>query len=522
MGNRVSAKAVKRALDREEKARAAYEKAIVHQPQGQHIPPKRPETGKFSDANQPSSRSIGPTTTSDSFNNFAQSLGVGTDNVSSGGTYGFNPVTRERVKLEWIHRGSWIGGVAIDIVADDMTKMGVTMKGDLKPDQKEEIEELAVALDVWGKTNQLVKWSRLYGGAIMVLMIGGQNYETPLRIETIGKDQFKGVVTLDRWMVEPDISNLVTEEGPHMGMPKFYRVTAQSPTLRGKKIHYTRVIRMIGIELPYWQMLQENYWGESILERLYDRLVAFDSATQGAAQLVYKAYIRTYKIKGLRDIVTLGGEALGGVLAYIDLMRRTQGVEGVTLLDAEDEFEPHTHNAFSGLSDILVHFGQQIGGALQIPLVRLFGQSPTGMNASGESDMRTYFDGIQQQQNRHLKWGMTMVYRALAQSCGIAPPKGFGIKFKDLWQLTELQKSALAKEITETVAAGVEAGLALPSTGQKELRAASDKTDVWANITDEEIAEMEKNEVAQAPEFEGLSEKEEIAEIKEDGQGAGS
>lgn len=447
----------------------------------------------------------------DSFTNFAAKLGLGTDNISSGGTYSFNPITRVRQLLEWIHRGSWLGGVAVDIVADDMTRAGITLKGELKPEKIEQLEETAVALGVWTKLNETIKWARLYGGCLGYIMIDGQDTKTPLRIETVGKGQFKGIFNLDRWMVEPSLNELVTELGPFLGQPKYYTVTAQAPALSGKKIHYTRLIRLTGINLPYWQSMTENLWGLSVLERLYDRMVAFDSATTGAAQLVYKAYIRTYKIKGLREIIAAGGASYEGLTRYVDMMRRFQSIEGMTLLDGEDEFEGQSHQAFTGLGEALLQFGQQLAGALQIPLVRLFGQSPAGLNATGESDLITYYDGINQQQSATLKVPTTLVYRAMAQSEGIKLPEGFGITFNPLWQLKPKEKGELAKTVTDTIAVGVESGLVSQQTAMRELKQSSHDTGIWSNITDKEIAQAEEdlppgpselNEQAQASEVE--------------------
>jgi len=82
-------------------------------------------------------------------------------------------------------------------------------------------------------------------------------------------------------MVEPSLYDLVTDYGPNLGLPKFYRVTAMAPALINQKIHYSRVIRFDGIKMPYWQRVMENLWGISVLERMYDRMIAFDSATTG-------------------------------------------------------------------------------------------------------------------------------------------------------------------------------------------------------------------------------------------------
>lgn len=432
-------------------------------------------------------RKKGKIFTGDSFVNFSQKMGVGADNPLTTATYGFNPITRMRTILEWAHRGNWIAGLAVDIPAEDMTRAGVEFLGVTEPEAIEKIEELAVSLHIWNKIKETIKWGRLYGGCIAYMMIDGQKPETPLRLETVGPGQFKGLLVLDRWMVDPSLSELITELGPDMGTPKFYTVIADAPAIPRMKIHHTRVIRTIGNDLPYWQRVMENLWGESVLERIWDRMIPFDSATMGAAQLVYKAYIRTYKIKDLKELTSQGGDALAGMVKYVEFMRRFQGNEGITLIDADDDLSAMAQPSFSGLADSLIHFGQQLSGALQIPLVRLFGQSPAGLNSTGESDLRMYYDGIKKAQVDTLQVAITRVYRALAQSAGVRLPPGFKLGFRSLWQLTEGQKAEIASSISTTVTAAEEAALISPQTALKELKQQSLVTGIFTNITPEEI-----------------------------------
>ena len=447
--------------------------------------------------------------TLDSFVNFAQKLGVGAYNALSTAGYGFNPITRIRTLLEWIHRGSWIGGIAIDVVADDMTRAGVELLGELPPDDIEEINEEIVRLGVWGAINDTIKWSRLYGGSLAVMIVDGQDFSTPLRLNTISRGQFRGLMVLDRWMVEPSLHDLVLEGGSNQGLPRYYRVTANVPHLPNAKIHYSRCLRLEGIRLPYWQRIQENLWGISILERLHDRMLAFDSATTGAAQLVYKSYIRTYKIEGMKQIVAAGGKPLSGLVNYVEMMRRFQGIEGITLMDAKDAMEAMQHGAFSGLAEVILQFGQQLSGATQIPLVRMFGQSPAGLSSTGESDMRMYYDGISQQQNRHLLVPVTNIYRATATSLGKPIPKGFAIGFKPLWQLSDLEKSDIAFKDEATISAAEEGGLIDKQTAMKELRQTSRIHGRFSNITEEDIeaaaAEMPPSSSELAPSNELVS-----------------
>lgn len=425
--------------------------------------------------------------TTDSFQNFAAGLGLGTDSLPSAGTYGFNPITRNRTLLEWIHRGSWLGGIAVDVVADDMTRAGVDIRGDVDPDDIEHLERAATTYNIWNEIADTVRWSRLYGGCICAMLIDGQNMATPLRLDTVGKGQFKGLLTLDRWQIEPSLNDLVTDPGPYMGLPKFYDVIGDAPALRGKRIHYSRCIRLEGIRLSYWQRMMENLWGISVLERLYDRMMAFDSATTGVANLVYKAYLRVYKIAGMRQAIAAGGPTEGNLIKFVELMRRFQSIEGITLIDAEDDLAAMAQPSFTGLSEALIQLGQQVSGALQIPMVRLFGQSPVGMNATGESDLRMYYDLIKQRQKKDLDVPVTNIYRALAQSEGIKLSEGFSIEFRSLWVLSDDQKASIATADANAVVGVFNAGIVSPRVALSELRQLSKTTGRFTNITDKDI-----------------------------------
>lgn len=430
--------------------------------------------------------------TLDSFVNFSQKMGMGADNPMSTSSYGFNPISRNRILLEWIHRGSWLGGVAVDTVADDMTRAGIEYVTELPPQHTDALDKTMQSLNTWGSINEVIKWGRLYGGCIGVMLVDGQDMRTPLRLETVGPGQYRGLLVLDRWMVEPSLEDLVTDLGPHLGLPRFYRITQAAPALRGIAVHHSRVaIRHVGVKLPYQQSMIENMWGISVLERLYDRMIAFDSATTGAAQLVYKAYLRTLSIEGLRDVVASGGQPLTGLTSYVEMMRRFQSIEGITMIDGKDKLEVQGHSAFSGLSDVLTQFAMQMSGALQIPLVRLFGQSPGGLGSTGDSEMRMYYDGINQQQVMSLLDGVTTMYKLGARSRAIQLPPNFGLGFKSLWQLTDSDKANVAKTNGETVSAAFEGGMISQKIALKELRQASRVTGVFTNITHDMIEEAD-------------------------------
>lgn len=440
--------------------------------------------------------------TADSFQNFAARVGLGAGSQHDQSTYSPNYLSRNRIRLESMYRSSWVVGQAVDVVADDMTREGINMRGLDAPEDGEEIQQELDRLQVWGKLNKTIKWSRLYGGAIAVMLIDGQNVSTPLNIKTIGKDQFKGLLVLDRWMVTPTLNDLVTDYGPDYGMPRFYDVITDSVGLCNQRVHYSRVVRMDGVELPYWQAIAENLWGQSVIERLEDRLTIFDSATLGAGQLVYKAHLRTYKVKKLREIIAKGGMLYDALVKQIEQIRMWQSNEGMTLMDAEDTFETHQYS-FSGLDDLLIQFGQQISGALGIPLVRLFGQSPAGMNSTGESDLSNYYDNINQQQEGRMRTPLQTLIEVVSLSkLGKSLPESFKFDFASLWQIDEKVKAEVANTIVQAVTTAEENGLISRSTALKELRQSSEVTGVFSHISDEEIENADDDPPAPRSELE--------------------
>lgn len=436
--------------------------------------------------------------TTDSFENFISRIGINNNNTLSAGTYEFNLVTKNRIKLEAAYRGSWVVGAVVDSIAEDMSRAGIDITTNEDDADIKDMQNAISKLQIWQSIEDLVKWGRLYGGAIAVIQIEGQDPSTPLDLETVAQAQFQGLVVYDRWQLNPTLFDVI-DSGPEMGLPAFYQIVtnldssspSQNTTTGQITVHHSRVIRYTGIKLPFFQAITEMMWGESVLERLWDRLISFDNATMSSASLIDRANLRTVSIDGLRQIIAAGGDAYQGLISMFDMMRELQVNEGITLLDKEDNFQS-TAYSFAGLSDMMLQFGQQLAGASGIPLVRLFGQAPAGLGATGDSEIRMYYDSINAQQESKLRNGFEVLLKVMWRSVyGKDAPKDLEFTFTPLWQMSATDKAAVAKSNTETVLGAVEGGLMTVPAGMKELRAMSADTGLFANISDEDIAEAE-------------------------------
>ncbi|NHB89728.1 DUF1073 domain-containing protein [Photorhabdus tasmaniensis] len=424
--------------------------------------------------------------TADGYNNFAAKLGGYTSNIQTGGTYIPGYISRNRVQIEFGYRSSFLIGAGVDAMADDMTRKGISISSRMKPDAKGQLETLWEDIGLWDELNNTLKWARLYGGALLVALIDGQDMSTPLNPETISEGQFKGVMCLDRWMVKPTDSDLVKEYGPHFGKPQFYNVVINQQGIPPWKIHYSRVIRMEGDTLPFQQAQTENGWGMSVVERIFERVQAFDTATVGTTQLIHKAHLRTYSIDGLRKILATGGALKDVLMQHMDMIREYQTIEGMTIMDAKDIFQTHSYS-FSGIADVILRFAEQVSGATGIPLVRLFGQSPAGFS-TGDGDLENYYSRVNTLQERRLRrplrWLLDISHRSLF---GEPLPDDFTFEFNKLWEMSDTDRATMANNIATAVSTLVDRQIMPVHAAMTDLRNMADIIGIGGSITDEDI-----------------------------------
>lgn len=451
--------------------------------------------------------------TEDGFVNFAAKLGVGAPgaaprNLISRGGYEFNAITRNRLQLEYAYRGSWIAGKVIDCPAEDSTREGVSITTNERADQVADIKGAMTRLSIMGSYRDCKKWGSLYGGAIGVYQLEGQKLASPLKLSSIEKGQFKGISVYDRWQLWPVLTKLI-ESGPHAGLPMFYDLVqgqniADPQSLPGYasenserspqgtiRIHHSRLFRMGGIKLPFFQAITEMLWDESVLERMWDKLISFDDATMNAMGLIHRANLRVIRFANLRQIMASGPDAKKGLQAQVEWMREMQSNEGVTAMDKEDEFESYSYS-FAGLPDTLREGAQQVSGACNIPLVRLFCQTPGGLNATGDADLRMYYDTIKMGQEATMRNPLDTTLKILWRSeTGEDAPKDMQFTFNPLWQQTAEDRSNVGKNVTETILAAHEQGVTSAAMTLRELKQASPETGLFTHITDEDIAQAE-------------------------------
>ncbi len=206
----------------------------------------------------------------DGYANALASLGENSPLLSSG-TFFRNGLTANTELLTTAYRTNWIVKRIIDMPAEDMTRAWYRLSADLPDEALSRLKRLEARHSVRQELANAIRWARLYGGAIALIVIRGEEdlLDQPLDPDSHLPDSFQGLLVLDRAQGIAPSAELVTDlDDSDFGLPAYYEAELTLPTVRTVRIHHSRVLRFVGRELPFRETEAENGWGASELEHI--------------------------------------------------------------------------------------------------------------------------------------------------------------------------------------------------------------------------------------------------------------
>jgi phage-related protein (TIGR01555 family) len=145
------------------------------------------------------------------------------------------------------------------------------------------------------------------------------------------------------------------------------------------------------------------------------------------------------------------------LLKRMELVDMSRSISRSILLDAEDEDFRRDSYGFSGIPEILEKMMLRLAAAARLPVSLLMGQAPAGMNATGESDTRFFYDQVRAEQEA-IK---PKLERLIKIMIGNDSAKVV-IEFPALWQMTDRDKAELRRMEAETDRIYLQEGVLLP------------------------------------------------------------
>ena len=380
----------------------------------------------------------------------------------SGGVFERSELTRQTELLTAAYRESWLAKRIIDMPSDDMTRAWYTLSANLPEADLRRLKLLEARHSVKQELTAALRWARLYGGSLALMVIRGEEdrLDRPMDPDFLLPDCFQGLLVLDRAQgIEPSLERVTDLEDPDFGLPMYYTVHLQTEAGAAVRLHHSRVLRFVGRELPALEAERENGWGASELEHIWDELMKRSATSANIAQLVFQANLTTLKMSDFGELLAVGTEGQRRqVLEAVAQENRLRTSFGLQILSAGDTLETHSYS-FSGLSEIYEAFMMDMAGAAEIPATKLFGRSPQGLNATGESDLRNYYEMIAQLQERSLRPALEKLLPVMAISCWGEVPPDLEIVFAPLMTTSPNDRADLMGKWTEALVKAVDSGL---------------------------------------------------------------
>ncbi len=369
--------------------------------------------------------------------------------------------TLSDIELDALFNDSDLAETIVSAVVDDALRQGIEIESEESEDDEREAEigKRCDALDVVGSLAMAATMGRLFGGAaIYPVLDDGAEPQEPLDVERVR--EVYSLLVLDRRQLQP-VSWYVDPASGKIGQVEAYQLQITSGSTYGSPIvHESRLVMFGGLRTTRTRKQHLGGWDRSALQPAYDVLRKTGASFDGAMQLMSDMSQAVWKIKGLIEMFGADQEeAVRTRMAATELGRSSFRA---IMLDAEGEDFERVATPMTGIDVMLDRSWQRLAAAARMPVTRLMGVSPAGLNATGESDTRNWYDQVKAFQSMELAPRANRLVQLVARSLGEQEPERFTACFPSLWQMTPKEQAELEKLAAEKDAIYITAAVLLP------------------------------------------------------------
>jgi phage-related protein (TIGR01555 family) len=385
-----------------------------------------------------------------------------------------------------LYRGDKYAAKVVDIPAGEMVREWFDVLVEKDEPKSEKMEKRLKELGAKSAFKQAIIWAREFGGAGILIGAndGAQDAALPLDLAKVKSVDFLTAVERSEllpaaWYNRPSQAKY--------GLPMIYRLQPRilaMPALAASKViqeaernekkgifksydgvvtyvHESRILPFYGVKLSRMEMMENLGWGDTVYNRIFALLQDFNTAFDSVAYTLSDFAQGVLKMKGLAQaIASKGSTTITQRLQGINL---SKSVARIMLIDSDGEEFKREALSFGSIPDTLDRFCNLLAAAADMPLSLLMGQAPAGLNATGDSDIRWFYDHISEMQEEEVVPQAERLVRILFNEPAVGgEPKNWSIKCRPLWQLDEVQESERRKNIADADAAYVNSGTVTP------------------------------------------------------------
>ncbi len=389
------------------------------------------------------------------------------------------------MSLELNYEGNGLFAKIIDTPASEAIKHGFKLTN-VDDDVNTSVMKKLDKIGFMDETEVGIKWTRLFGGGLMVMLIddGGRLDEEVNYKKVRGISE---VHVFESPLVSWNQGSIYNSAKGLFGMPEFFEVSSQCGSF---KVHHSRCLCFKNGRLP------ENasdslaqFWGVPEYVRIKSFLREVITSSGFSVKMMERSVQPVYSVKDLGALLSTseGEDIVVKRLQIIDICR---SLLNTIAIDANGEGYEYKTAPFTGVQEVIDAACTLLSAVTNIPQTILFGRSPAGMNATGESDFENYYNSVEHIQQKTLKRNfqkvIDLVLLGMLHKGEIDEIPEYEIEFNPLWSLSETEQATVDQTRAQTALIKAQTAQIYTDMG------ALDSTEVRAGLAASEDYQIEE------------------------------
>lgn len=339
-------------------------------------------------------------------------------------------------------------------------------KGD-KSDKIEKIEAAFTEFNVRDLFKRAAMMDGEFGRAQIILNIKGQDgpekRQLPLEVdkESIGVGALESMT-----VIEPYWSTPYSWESTHPERSDFY--IPQSWYIMGRKTHTSRFLTFIAREVPDLLKPAYNFGGISMTQ-LMEPYVNMWLRTRKSVNDLINIYSITILATQLSSTLEEGSDG-SAMLNRATLFTKARSNRGLALIDKETEEIGQVNTPLSGLDKLQAQSQEHMAAPCHIPLVKLFGVVPTGLNATSEGEIQVWYDFVRAMQENLFGPQLDKLLKVIQLHLFGDIDEEIGYEWVSLDEPTPAEAAATRKSDADAGASYIASGVVAPEEERERLQ----------------------------------------------------
>lgn len=346
------------------------------------------------------------------------------------------------------------------------------MDGDGDKDNGDKIQQLVEAMEEFKIRDMLCKVAELDGqfgrGQIYIdIDYGSRNQDEtdqlPLVVdkETVKKGSLKGFKVIEPIWTTPFTYNATDPRKPDFYKPKAWFVL-------GKRVHHTRLLTFIMREVPDILKPAYNFGGLSMTQLMESSVFRWLRTSNSVSDLIHNFSVMVLKTD-MGDILSGKPDKPGGLLDRAALFIQNRDNQGLSILDKEKEDLGAVNVPLAGLDKLQAQAQEHQAAPCHIPLVKLLGVTPTGLNASSEGEIKVFYDFVRACQQKFYNENLNIILQLLQLHLFGEIDDAISFEWVSLTAPTVKELSEIRKANAETDALYIDKGVISPDEVRKKV-----------------------------------------------------